>query len=427
MSLLQDRLFLACLVLAFTFGGVSLRRFPFLPLDRPAIAFLGAAATVVLGVLKLDEAFAAIKLDVIALLLGTMVTAGTLARAGFYGRVARSLGDLARAEPRKFLLGIVVSSGVLSALVVNDTVCVFFAPLVIQSARAAGRRPMPFLIALALAANTGSAGTLVGNPQNALIGIASNLGFARFAALAGPVALLGLILAYLAVSIFYRKELAAEPAPPTSPVDPSAPVPAPPYDAALARRGLMALALTTALLFSGVPLALSAVLGAAAAVVISRIPPRELWRTVDWPLLLFFAGLFIVTEGARSAGAIGRIEQGFRPLLGTGLPRQAVVMASVTAIASQVVSNVPFVMAARPWIPGLESPDAQWVLLALSSTFAGNLTLVGSIANLIVAEASTRDEPMGFLEHLKVGLPVALVQIALSVAAVIAYVSLGWL
>src|SRR5579871_2958818 len=291
MDLLHDRLFRACLVLAFTFGGVSLRRFPLLPLDRPAIAFLGAIATVVLGILSLDEAFAAVKLDVLALLLGTMVTAGTLARAGFYGRVARSLGDLARTKPKHFLAGIVLSSAVLSALVVNDTVCVFFAPLVIQSARTAGRRPMPFLLALALAANTGSAATLVGNPQNALIGVASGIGFARFVLLAGPVALAGLALAFLAVLLAYRRELAADPVPTRESADP------PPYDASLARRGLAALALTTILLFAGVPLALAAVLGGACAVLISGIPPSEFWRRVDWPLLLFFSGLFIVTEG----------------------------------------------------------------------------------------------------------------------------------
>src|SRR5947209_5472619 len=139
----QDPLARAIVILAFTFGAISLRRFPYLPLDRPAIAVLGGVATVAAGILTLEQAFASIKLDVIALLLGTMVTAGLLGRAGFYARVARQLGELARERPHRFLAGIVVSSAVLSALVVNDTVCVFFAPLVIASARAAGRRPMP--------------------------------------------------------------------------------------------------------------------------------------------------------------------------------------------------------------------------------------------------------------------------------------------
>jgi Na+/H+ antiporter NhaD/arsenite permease-like protein len=422
MGLFSDPLVRACLVLAATFGALSLRRIPFLPLDRPAIAIAGAVATVVLGVLPLERAFESIKLDVIALLLGTMVTAGLLARSGFYARVARRLGELARLRPKRFLAGIVVASAVLSALVVNDTVCVFFAPLVIGSARAAGRRPMPFLLALALAANTGSAATLVGNPQNALIGISSKLGFLHYALLASPVAAIGLAVAWTAVLLIYRRELAAPPVPPAETgIEP------PPYDPVLTRRGLGALALLLVLLASGVPLALAAMIGAVVALVVSGRPSRDLWAAVDAPLLIFFAGLFVVTEGARAAGAIDRIHDLFKPLLGTGFVRQATVMTSMTTLASQVVSNVPFVMAARPWIPQLESPAAQWVLLALTSTFAGNLTLVGSVANLIVAEAANHDEPMSFLEHLRAGLPVTLVQIGLAVGAAIAYVELGWL
>lgn len=421
MGWFQDPLVRACFVLAFTFGAVSLRRFPFLPIDRPAIALTGAAATVVLGVLSLDEAFQAVKLDVLALLTGTMVTAGVLGRAGFYALVARRLGELARLRPKRFLAGIVVASAALSALVVNDTVCVFFAPLVISSARSAGRRPMPFLLALALAANTGSAATLVGNPQNALIGVSSKLGFLFYALLATPVAALGLALAWGAILVLYRADLEREPDPPRASL-----VQPPPYDAALARRGLAALALLVVLLAAGVPLALAAILGGVAALLVSRRPSRELWASVDAPLLIFFSGLFVVTEGARASGAIERIHQGFLPLLGTGFERQASVMAVVTTLASQVVSNVPFVMAAQPWIPSLASPRAQWVLLALASTFAGNLTLVGSIANLIVAEAAREDEPMGFREHLRVGLPVTVAQVALAVLAVSLYVKLGW-
>jgi Na+/H+ antiporter NhaD/arsenite permease-like protein len=414
-------------ILALTFGGCSLRKIPFLPIDRPTICLLGGIATVVLGVLPVEQAFAAVKLDVLALLAGMMIVAGGLAEAGVYGRLATRLEGTARLRPRVLLALVILGSAALSALVTNDTVCVFFAPLIIELARAAGRRPLPYLLALALAANTGSAATLVGNPQNMIVGsdayasAASRLTFARYALLAMPIALAGLAASFAAVTLFHRRDLAAPPgagtaAPPVAASDPW-----------LARVSVASLLVALVLLLAHVPLAFAALVAAALLLALGRRDPRRFYGHVDVGLLVLFGGLFVVTEGARASGVIDAIAARFAPDPASPFPSQAVSMSVFTTAGSQIVSNVPFVLAATPIVDKLPQADGHRALLALVSTFAGNLTLLGSIANLIVAGAAQQDEPLGFFEHLRVGLPVTIVQVVTATVAVVLYVRFGWL
>jgi Na+/H+ antiporter NhaD/arsenite permease-like protein len=414
------------IVLALTFGGCAARRIPLLPIDRPTICLLGGLATVLAGVLSVDQAFAAVKLDVIALLLGMMILAGGLAEAGVYSRIAHALVHATRARPHALLAAILLGGGALAALVTNDTVCVFLAPLVITIARAAGRRPMPYLLALALAANTGSAATLVGNPQNMIVGVdaahdpCSRLTFARYAALATPVALASLALGYAALALVYRRELGAAASEPR-------PLPGPVYDAGLARASIGSLLVAGALLLANVPLAFAALLGAALFLTVSRRAPQAFYPHIDAALLVLFGGLFVVTAGAHASGVIDRLGGHFAPEKSAPFARQALSMTVFTTIGSQLVSNVPFVLATTPWLDKLASPDGHRALLALVSTFAGNLTLLGSVANLIVAGAAKEDEPMGFLEHLRIGLPVTLLQVTLAAVSVVFFVKMGWL
>jgi Na+/H+ antiporter NhaD/arsenite permease-like protein len=416
----------SAVVLGLTFGGCALRKVPFLPIDRPTICLAGGIATVLAGVLGLDQALAAVHLDVLALLAGMMIVAGGLAEAGVYDRLGARLASLARGRPRALLALLLLGAGALAAFVTNDTVCVFLAPLVIAVARAAGRRPMPYLVALALASNTGSAATLVGNPQNMIVGSfaahdpASRLGFARYALLATPVALAGLAASYAAVAFLYRRDLAAV-------AEGGGPLAERPWDPSLARISVGARGLAAALFFLEEPLALAALVAALVLLVASRREPQVFYRHVDLGLLILFCGLFVVTEGARASGVIEVLRARFAPDEHASFARQAAAMATYTVVGSQVVSNVPFVLATTPWLGRLASPDGQRALLALASTFAGNLTLLGSVANLIVAGASRLDERMSFREHLRAGLPVTIVQVIGATAAVILYVHLGWL
>ncbi len=428
------------IILALTFGGCALRKVPFLPLDRPTICLLGGLATVLTGVLSVDEAFASMKLDVIALLLGMMLLAGGLFEAGFYERVARPLASTARDRPRLLIALILGGTALTASLVTNDTVCVFFAPLVITITRAGKRRPMPYLLALALAANTGSAATFVGNPQNMIVGVdaardpASRLTFARYALLATPIALAGLAIAYGALVFVFRRELGpvpevdGQPAPLESArFRPVSGEEARTYDPWLAATATTALVVTGMLLLANKPLALAALVGSAILLAFSRRDPRLFYPHIDIGLLVLFGGLFVVTKGAEHAKVIDVLAARFAPDAKASFAGQASSMALFTTVGSQIVSNVPFVLATTPWLGKLASPDAHRALLALVSTFAGNLTLLGSVANLIVAGAAKDDEPMGFVEHLKVGLPVTLLQVVLATLAVIVFVKLGLL
>jgi Na+/H+ antiporter NhaD/arsenite permease-like protein len=287
---------------------------------------------------------------------------------------------------------------------------------------------MPFLLALALAANTGSAATLVGNPQNMIVGVDaahdahSHLTFARYAALATPVALVGLAMSYVALVLLYRKDLAADGAEPGAQPERDAKA-----DVWLTRATVGSLFLTGALLLANQPLALAALVGAGVLLAISNRDPRVFYPHIDVGLLVLFGGLFVVTKGAESSHVIDAIAARFAPDAASSFPRQAASMTVFTTVGSQMVSNVPFVLATTPWLGKLAAPDAHRTLLALVSTFAGNLTLLGSVANLIVAGAAKDDEPMSFFEHLRVGLPVTLLQVAASLAAVVIFVEAGWL
>ncbi len=418
--------FRSTVILAATFGACALRRVPYSPLDRPTIFLLGGIATVLAGVLTLDQAVAAVNLDVIALLLGMMLLAGGFAEAGVYARISRGLEPTARARPRLLLLIVLLGAGALAAVVTNDTVCVFFAPLVIAVCRAAGRRPMPYLLALMLAANTGSAATLVGNPQNMVIGVdaehdpLAHLTFARYAALALPVALGGLAVSYAFIAILYRGELG-------SPAEKEGTLASAPYDSTLAKVSVGALLVAVVLLLVGVKLVLAALIAAAVLLAFSRRDQHVFYPHVDVSLLVLFGGLFVVTAGAAQSGVVEALRVRFAPQAQAAFPGQAIAMASFTTVGSQLVSNVPFVVATTPWLPKLAAPDGHRVLLALVSTLAGNLTLVGSVANLIVAGIARHDEPIGFFEHLRVGLPVTFFQVAGATAAVVLYVHLGWI
>ena len=417
--------FRSTVILAATFGACALRRVPYSPLDRPTIFLLGGIATVLAGVLTLDQAVAAVNLDVIALLLGMMLLAGGFAEAGVYARISRGLAPTALARPRLLLLIVLLGAGALAAVITNDTVCVFFTPLVIAVCRAAGRRPMPYLLALALAANTGSAATLVGNPQNMVIGIDaenahSHLTFARYAALALPVALFGLALSYAFIAILYRRELGP-------PAEKESELASAPYDDYLAKVSVGALLVAVVLLLLGVKLVLAALIAAAVLLAFSRRDQHVFYPHVDVSLLVLFGGLFVVTAGAAHSGVVEALRVRFAPHEQSSFASQAIAMASFTTVGSQLVSNVPFVVATTPWIPKLAAPDGHRVLLALVSTLAGNLTLVGSVANLIVAGIARHDEPIGFFEHLRVGLPVTFLQVAGATAAVVLYVHLGWI
>lgn len=393
----------ALLILAGTYLVMALGRLPASRLDRTGAALLGASLMVATGTLNLKQAYQTIDFDTITLLLGMMIVIANLRLSGFFGLAAAWISRHAR-QPIVLLIGIVAISALLSAFLVNDAVCLMLTPFVIEITRAMRRDPVPYLLAVAMASNVGSVATITGNPQNMVIGTASHIPYSAFAAALAPVAALGALVVVAAIVLAYRDEFL---------------VPAPPVDAARLRtrwngpllaKSLVAIVGAIALFFLGVAPPEVAIVAGALLLVTRRLRPERVMREIDWPLLLLFAGLFIVVGGAESAiltpdilHAVGNLTLG-RPA----------VLAAVAAILSNAVSNVPAVLVLKPFVGSLADPRKAWLVLAMASTLAGNFTILGSIANLIVVErARAARVTIGFWPYFRVGAPVTAITIAL--------------
>jgi Na+/H+ antiporter NhaD/arsenite permease-like protein len=341
-------------------------------------------------------------------LLGMMIQIAYLEHAGFFAFVAAQLA-LRSPNPAGLLMATILASGLMSAFFVNDTVCLLFTPIILGTARRLNLNPLPYLIAVAMAANFGSALTITGNPQNMYIGIQSGLPFIRFmAVMAVPVAL-ALAMTYAGIRLAFPGETSGRPFRPVT-------LARVPLARGLVLRTLAAMALTLGLFMAGMDYPLAALVGASLIVITGGVQPRRVFTRVDWNVLLFFAGLFIVMGAFEKAGYVDWLLEAVEPAFAQGAPVMA-LFATVAVLFSNLVSNVPAVILMKPLVEHLGAGDALWMLLALASTFAGNLTLVGSVANLIVAEqASAQGAAMGFWAYLKVGRPVTVLATAAGTA-----------
>jgi Na+/H+ antiporter NhaD/arsenite permease-like protein len=384
------------------YAALGLGRVPGLRVDRTGVAIIGAAAMVLSGGLTWDDAVRSVDAHTLVLLFGMMIVAAYLRLSGFFSLV--TLWAIRRARtPHGLLAAIVGAAGVLSALFVNDVVCLVLAPLVLAATRRLALPPVPYLIALAAAANVGSVATLTGNPQNMLVGSFSTLTYRGFLIRQAPIALLGLGCVYAVVRLVYRKALGGAFAAP-------APAERHPVHYPLMVKTLVAVGVMLVLFLAGVPIALVAIGGAAYTLVTRRVKPEKVYREVNWGVLVLFVGLFVITGGLEHA-AIGDALGRWAARLNLHRP---IVLTLAAAVVSNLVSNVPAVLLFKPLIPALGEPDRAWLILAMASTLAGNLTLLGSVANLIVAEAARQARvEIGFVEYSRVGVPLTLVTLAL--------------
>ncbi|MFL5575288.1 MAG: SLC13 family permease [Gemmatimonadaceae bacterium] len=397
-----------------TYFLIAAQRLPFPRLNRPAAALLGAVAMVVVGGLPLREAYAAVDMDVIVFLLGVLLVTAHLEVGGFFewaaGRVVRRLRT-----PRALLAALVALSGVLSAFFINDTLCLVLTPLALATLRPLGLRPLPFLLAIALSSNVGSAMAITGNPQNMLIGVASGIPYGRFLATLALPSLGGLAIVYLVVARLCRADLDDASRVVAAPGGAAAPPPL--LDPALVVKALLVFGGALAGWLAGAPLPLVAVVAGAVMLAVAGRDPAEALARVEWPLLLFFAALFVVMRGVRDLSIVASLTGSAAARL-TGEPwRDAGVVSAAMVALSNLVSNVPAVILWLPVVPRLPHADFVWLVMAMSSTFAGNLTILGSMANLIVAErAKARGENITFWQYARVGIPVTLLTLAWGVA-----------
>lgn len=391
---------LAVLIFGFTYLLISGRQLKILPLNRPAAALLGTVLMVALGVMTPEQAYHAVDYDTLVLLLGMMLISAYLFLAGFFDWAADWVLRRAR-SPQSLLLYLIFTSGVLSALLVNDIVCLMLTPLVV-AVMVRGKLPLaPYLLALAMSANLGSVATLVGNPQNMIIGHLSHIPFLRFSTSLAPVAFAGLLIQYAVLRFGFRKVLSQ-----TSIQRPEAQPRA--LDRRLLTLTFSVLALVFAGFLAGLNLSWTALGGGALLMVLARRDTHPVLKLVDWHLLLFFAALFVVVAGLGGTGLPDEVYQNLRGMFGTSRASQAWNLAWFSEVGSNIFSNVPFVLVAGQWMHNFVQPELMWKVLALTTTFAGNLTIVGSVANIIVVESARGQLEMGFWDYARYGIPVTI-------------------
>jgi Na+/H+ antiporter NhaD/arsenite permease-like protein len=399
----------ALVIFLATYLFIAGAELPFLKVDRQGAVVVGAVAMVASGVLTPRQVTSdAINWDTLLLLLGMMILSAAIGRAGIFRWV--SWIAVRRGHSSGSLLALVIGvAGALSALLVNDTICVMLTPLVLALIEDADLPPLPFLLGLAFAANAGSVATLTGNPQNMLIGTLSGISYASFAAALLLPALLSLACVFLVLRVAFRRELAARPRL-------SLHLAPPPLDAASAAVCALTLCMVLAGFLRGYSLAWTAMAGAAVVLAATRGPAKDLIAAVDGGLLLFFAALFVVTHGVAQAGIAELLYGKLASWLGTTPLQQTLRFSAFTVAACQVVSNVPFVLLAQHWIGRLADPQLGWLSLAITSTLAGNLTPVASVANLIVLTLAAGKVRIGFRKFLALGSLATFLPLAVALA-----------
>lgn len=402
-------MWIGTLVFAATYLLIAMRIRAF-PVDRPAGALIGAVAAVAVGALTPAQAAAAIDHSTLLLLFAVMGMGAFLSIDGFFDRTAPWLAN--RARSRAGLMAFLVwGSGGLGALITNDAVCVLVAPLVVGWIRRWKLPRLPFLLALATGANTGSVATLIGNPQNMLCGSMGGLSFRSYSATMVPVAIAALAINHGVLHAVFRRSL-RDPLPREVPAE-----------RVLTPRALVTLAVIAATVVaytSGANLTFTALTGFVALLVIHRVDPADVWARIDWSILLFFGALFVAVDAFARSPAVEWVFAR-APLFDGGHGLWTYLRASFYfLVGSNAVTNVPFILIVKDEMATFPDADMAWELLAMASTFAGNLTLLGSVANVIVAEKAREDGGLGFWEYLKVGLPIAVATTLVGTIGVVA-------
>ena len=394
----------AIAIFAATYLVLAIGRLPGFWLDRAGAALVGASLMVAVGVLPLEEVSKAVDFDTIVLLLGVMIVVANLRLAGFFRLVNAWVVTRAR-HPIGLLTAVVLVSGVLSAFLVNDTICLVLTPLVLDLVTRLRRDPRPYLLAIAMASNIGSTATITGNPQNMIIGSLSHIPYTAFAAALSPIAGIGLALAIGLIALSYRSEFwtrerlqgEAQRGPANWPI--------------IVKSVAVSLAMMGGF-FAGFDPALVAIVAGAVLLFTRRIKSEKIYAEIDWTLLLMFAGLFIVVAGLERSvlspevvAAVARLHL-----------ENTAILSGVTALLSNIVTNVPAILVLKPFLAQLQDQQQAWLTAAMASTLAGNFAIVGSVANLIVVQrARAQNVVIGFWEYSRVGVPLTLLTIGLGI------------
>jgi Na+/H+ antiporter NhaD/arsenite permease-like protein len=398
---------IALVIFGLTYIGIIFTRIPGLNIDRPSAAFSGAVAIVLFGVLSFEEAIKSIDFNTIILLLGMMILVVALELDGFFTLIAQKTTRLSKSRSQ-LLFTIIFITGISSAFLVNDAVVLMFTPVIIRICLSSKLNPLPYLIAEIMASNAGSTLTITGNPQNILIGIASGISYGKFLLLMLPVSIISMYLIYIVIKFLYKKDFTDR-----TKIEYEENYSA--YHYSSMKYSVPIFLLVIVLFFLSKIINLSypmiAIVGGALVLLFGKIKPSKIIKEVDWVLLLFFASLFIVVTGIEHTGWINNIiemspiNENFQGI---------VLLHSISLVLSQIVSNVPLVILLLPIIKPLGS-ELLWLSLASSATLAGNLTIIGAMANLIVIEiARTSNIEIKFMQFFKAGIIITTATLLLS-------------
>jgi len=394
-------------VFVVVYAGMALGRWPGLAIDRTGVALIGAIVLIVAGVVDGEAAYRSIDFPTIAVLFALMVISAQFAASGFFEWIGAGIAR-GRVSQKVLLFQVVLAGGTLAAVLTNDVVVWAMTPVLVRGLLRRGVSPRPYVVALACAANAGSAATVIGNPQNLLIGEYGGLGFWPFVLACGVPAAASLAVVY-GVILVARSGVAKGPL-----LAPAADLAERPP--ALRRQPLMkAIAATVALVlvFSLAEERASWALAIAGALLLSRkLATRQMLSMVDWHLLLLFAGLFVVT------GALGARPALVPGLLADILSRGAYGIEALGAVAlagGNTIGNVPLVVFLLSVVGEWSTPSLY--SLALFSTLSGNFLIVGSVANIIAVErARALGVGIGFLDYARVGIPITLASLLVAYA-----------
>ena len=406
---------LVLVVFAAVYLGMAIGRWPGLRVDRTGIALLGAIVLYGTGALDGAAVLAAIDFPTLVVLFGLMILSAQFAACGFYDWCSMRLASAA-VPPAALLALTVAAAGTFSAVLANDVVVFAMTPVLCVGLIRRGLDPRPFVIALAGGANAGSAATIIGNPQNILIGELGQLDFWRFLNACAPPALAGLACVFVVVWWRWRERFVAR-------AGPAEGIAAP----ALDRPGLVKASFATFLLLilfaTPLPHVEGVLLVAGALLISRRLATRTMLGLVDWHLLVLFGGLFVVTAALAETGLP---DAAVLWLEARGLGAESLaVLAPLTLIGANTIGNVPLVVLLLSVAPAMS--EGAFYALAVLSTLAGNLLVVGSLANIIAVErARDAGVVLTFAEHARCGVPMTLLSFLLALAwlAIIGYVGL---
>ena len=400
----MSKILITFIIVFITYIGIAIGYWPKLRSNRTTITLIGAGLLIVFKQISIKDIPGFLDIDTLILLFSMMLINANLRLSGFFKLTGAYLLRLTR-KPRVFLIIEIIVVGVLSAFFLNDTVCIMFTPFLLELLLAMDRNPIPYLIALATAANIGSTATITGNPQNMIIGVASGIPFGQFSLALAPIAILSFIFIWIVITQFYKKEFTREnyfSIPPTQSIRY--------YKPLLVKTLVVVLGMFIAFL-TGVSVAIAAFIAACILLITRRVKPEKVFAEIDWGLLVFFAALFTVTGALEKNG----VSKAFMAMANISGKENVFSLSAVTVILSNLVSNVPAVLLLKPVATAMTNPTAGWLTLAAASTLAGNLTLLGSVANLIVAEsAQKRKVTLGFWEYTRAGLLITLLSLGVS-------------